>query len=441
MGQHWRAWRLRGLSGLNLLGAGTWRGFASYVLAPAGLVDRWVMLAVFIVLTACRLPEVFFAGRLWAEEGRVFYFYASRHDWLASMFHPYAGYLNFCATTAAVIAYNLFPVDDAPCVTLVISLIFQLFPAILLLTSRAAWLGKRLSLAVALLLLVAAPSAEEPWLNTLHSQFFMALCVALILATEVETGWRAIFHKCILFMAPFFGLPAVILCPLFALRSVLDRSVRRAIQGGILLFGSLWQLGFFDDFKGRNVLNVKLILATFFSKNILVPFLGFAGAKPVTDALEPVLMQGHLPVWVPLFIMAFITAFTVLLWRGPREAQWMGLTSVVLAMISYFGVLLPSPAQIEPHMIGRYAFVSQILLSWAVLCVAVSGGRWRAMTASGLAGWMLAVCVICYFNPAVGFTHGPDWRAQMAILHQDALYWPQVWPDGTWYIPLTRQER
>jgi hypothetical protein len=420
---------------------GKWRLIAGYARGPAKRVERWVIFAVFFCLTALRLPEVFFAGRLWAEEGRWFYFYAIRHPWLASIFKPYGGYLNLCANIAGVIAYHLFPIDDAPRVTLVISLVFQLLPAILLLTSRAWWLRPRLNLAVALLLLVGAPSAEEAWLNTLHSQFFMALCVALILAIDVETGWRAIFHRGILFLAPLFGLPAVILFPLFALRTVLDRSAGRLIQSAILLFGSLLQLGIFDDFSGRNVLNVKLILATYFSKNILVPFLGYSRTNPFIDVILPALEQGHLPVFVPVSIVLFIAGFAFLFWRGPREAQWMAATSVFLAMISYFGVIEPTPVQIDPHIIGRYAFVPQILLSWALLCLAASQRSWRKIAAAGLIVWLLLVCTMSYLHPYPDYAHGPDWKGQMAILHEDPLYWPLIWPDGQWFIPVTRRMR
>jgi len=256
--------------------------------------DRWLLLAGFVLLTIWRMPAVIFEGRFWAEEATVFYVHAATTPWRQALFYSYAGYMNLGANAPAVAARHLVPIDHAPRITLVFAFAAQLCPALLLVTSHAAWLRSRLALAASLLLLVAAPSSEEVWLNTLHSQFHLGLCVALILALEIEPGGRELFRRILLFLAPLYGLVAVISLSLFAVRAFVDRSRDRLIQTVVLASGSAIQLLFFyHSNPARQTLNIKLIPGTIFAKNIMLPFLSFDASRPVATWLHAALFQRH----------------------------------------------------------------------------------------------------------------------------------------------------
>jgi len=401
---------------------------------PASPRFRVILFALFLLLTLCRLPEVVIHGRFWAEEGRRFYVDAARYPWYHVIFLSYAGYMNLSANLAAVAARHLVPLEYAPRVTFAFAFAAQISPAILLVTSNAEWLRPRLSLAAALLLLATSPAAEEVWLNTLHSQFQLALCVGLILALDPEPG---IFRKFLLFLAPLYGMAAIIALPLFAARTIIDRARPRLIQTLILGAGCAIQLIFFyHHVGGRQVLNVKLLLATFFAKDLALPFLSFGGSQPIATWLHLSLNQGHLPAAVVITIILAAAATLMLLRHAPAAAWWLAIASLTMALVSYYGALFASNDMVEPHLDNRYAFVPEVLFAWVLLAIAASGRGVARPIAAVLTLWLCIAGIDAYRHPAGMFASGPDWASEVAKWRQDPNYSPLVWPGGIWRIPM-----
>lgn len=411
---------------------------AQWTAAPSRARDRWVLLVLFLILTVYRMPRVVFQGRFWAEEARVFYFYAAFAPWPKALLYAFGGYMNLGANLASVAARHLVPLDYAPRVTLVFAFIPQIVPALLLLTSRDPWLRPRLALTACLWLLVAAPSAEEVWLNTLHSQFFLALSAALILATQVETGGREIFRRIVLFLAPLYGLVAIMLLPLFAIRALIERTRGRLIQTLVLASAAAIQLfGFYYHQPGRGGSDTKLILATIFAKNLLLPLVSFDASQPTVTWLHAALDHGLLPIAVVIAIIFTLALLAVLLAKGPKESWWLFLACGLVTLVSYYGALHPSNSFVEPHIGGRYAFVPQVLLAWALVAVAAGGGGVRAKIAIGIVAWLSLVSADAYLHPAESFIRGPKWRYEMVKWHANPNYSPVVWPGGSgWFLPM-----
>ena len=399
--------------------------------------DRWWLLAGFLLLTILRIPAVVFEGRLWAEEARVFYFHAATTPWLQALFYSYVGYLNLGANIAAVAARHLVPIDYAPRITLIFAFAAQIFPALLLVTSHDTWLRSRLALAASLWLLVAAPSAEEVWLNSPSSQFHIALCVALILALEIEPGGRELFRRILLFLAPLCGLLSIMLLPLFAVRAFLDRSRGRLVQSLVLASGSAIHLVFFyHAHPGRETLNIKLILGTIFAKNILLPFLSFDLSQPIATWLHTALSNGILPIGVVVTILLAVVVLLSLAAKGPEDSLWLVAACGAITLLSYYGALLPSPDLVEPHIGGRYAFVPQVLFAWALVAIAAASQGPRAKIAFILAAWLCVASINAYLNPPDWLAHGPQWRQEIAKWHINPSYSPMAWPGGQWVVPM-----
>lgn len=412
-------------------------GILDPVLAAVRSRDRWLFLAGFLLLTILRLPSVVFEGRLWAEEANVFYVHAATTPWQYALFYSFAGYMNFGANIASIAARHLVPLDDAPRITLVFAFIAQICPALLLINSNASWLRSRLALAASLLVLVAAPSAEEVWLNTLHSQFQLALCAALILALPIEAGGRGTFRRVLLFFAPLYGLVAVVLVPLFAARAVFDRSRARLIQCLVLLSSSTIHLLFFyHPNPARQSLDFKLIPATIFAKNIVLPFLSFDGSQPMATWIHAALNHGNLPVASVVTILLVVAVLLSLMAKGPKDSWWLLAACGAITLLSYYGALHPTPDQVEPHIGGRYAFVPQVLFAWALVAIAAAGEGTRAGIAFLLAAWLSAASIDAYLSPGDAFAHGPSWQQEMKKWHADPSYSPTAWPGGEWVVPM-----
>lgn len=408
----------------------------NWISAPACPRERWLLFAMFIVATVERMPRVVFQGRLWAEEGRVYYLHAAITQGLGAVFWSYAGYLNLGASLAAFTARHLVVLDDAPRVTLFYAALAQICPAVLLVTSRAGWLRKRVVLAAALLLLVAAPSAEEVWLNTLTSQFFMALSTALILALEIGSIRMEWFRRFVLFLAPLYGPLAIPLLPLYVLRAALERSTPRGKQAMALAIASLIQLALFYHLtSARQTHDFRLIFGAIFEKNILLPFLGFHGETRPALWLYNWLVHDILPRRVILALLAAFIFMVALLARGPREAWWLFLAFGVTSLASWYGALLPQASEVLPHVAGRYGFAPQVLIAWTILAIAAQAVGGRRLIAAGLALWLCGVSCLAYVQTAETFKNGADWQQEMAKWHHNPTYSPKEWPDG-WVVAI-----
>lgn len=153
-----------------------------------GRPERFFLLAAYAAFICLRMPDVLLKGRFWAEEGNVFFVRAWTLSWHDALLAPWVGYLNIVATSVGLLARNFANMQSAPYVTTLIGLLFQLCPAVLILTIEEPWLQRRSVLVVSLLLIATPPASEEVWLNTLHSQFHLALCAALILSFSLLWG-------------------------------------------------------------------------------------------------------------------------------------------------------------------------------------------------------------------------------------------------------------
>ncbi len=397
---------------------------------------RWLIFGLYMLATMFRMPRVFFSGRLFAEEGTVFYSHAARTPWLSALFFSYAGYVNLGANVAAVVAWHFFPLSYAPRVTLFFSLLAQISPAILLVITRTAWVSSNLALFTALFLLVSLPAADEVWLNTLHSQFFMCVSAALILALDTEPGWGEVFRRCLLFLAPLYGLPVIILVPLFFVRSVLDRSGPRFIQFLIIGVGAAIQLLLFKHYlRDRFQMDTQLVLASLFAKNMVLPFLSYTLSDSMTHWLRDEVAGGILPRRIIVALVAGFSGFIMLLLRGPRGGVWLFAAATLVGTASYIGELLPNPDALMPHTGNRYAIVPEALFALAMLAVTGSFSVWRARVAAFLCVWLCAAGVLTLWQPSP-FDSGPPWRMEMAKYQKDPHYVPVGWPGGGWVIRL-----
>ncbi len=199
-----------------------------------------LMLAAYATAVLVRMPDIVIKRRFWAEEGEVYFHNAWNERWYDALFAVHSGYLNLSASIATLLATYLVPLEFAPLASTSFALFVQLCPAFLLITGCVEWLRNRVTLTLALLLLLACNNTGEVWLNSINSQHHLGLCAALILALPTVGGWLGAFRVGLLVLAALSGPASISLTPLFFLRAWLDRSRARLIQGGLLaVFGGL----------------------------------------------------------------------------------------------------------------------------------------------------------------------------------------------------------
>ncbi len=405
-----------------------------------GTAERAFMVLAFMVLIAARLPNVALHGRVWAEEGTFFLRNAALLPWTQALFHPVGGYLNLVANVAGLVGIHLVPLEQVRFVGVATGLLFQTLPAVLIVFSGVYWLQSRISLVAALLLLATVPIAEEVWLNSLHPQFHLTLCAALILAMPPARSWIRWFHGLLILLGALCGPTTWFLLPLFLARAVIDGSGPRAVQATILGVGILIQVLFFYQSAGVNGASVSLsgVSAMLLSKNVLIPWLDYRSAGAMTDGLAKLVAAGTVPVGLVLGEVAVNGLVGGLLWRRDRDAAfWMFAAALFVAIPSYAAARGGSLNSVRLGISNRYAFVPQVLLALVVLWGAAVGKDWIAIFARAGVVWLLVIGTVEFRDDPVHkyFDRGPSWVEQVAAWRKDHTHLLRIWPSG-WTVDL-----
>jgi hypothetical protein len=395
----------------------------------------------FAVLICIRLPGPLIHERLWAEEGATFYENAANMPWLRALLTSWGGYLNLVANTAPILARHLVRLEYVPWITTSVGLIFQCFPALILAFSRDPWLDPPLIRIAALLLIATAPLTEEVYLQTLHSQFHLALSCALILALEIPRRRWDVFYGAILFLAPLCGPAACLLVPLFCARAVFDRSKSRAVQALIVGLGAALQFFLFYQHQSIRSGGVGpiLLLCIVYLKHIVAPLLGRDIGQQVSVNLRAQIAAGLFP-WQPVIMT--ITSFllmAVAVWRrGQAAAIWMFLYACLLTPIAYYGALVGGRLLLLQGNGTRYTFVPEALSALALLGIASGHLRPERWAARAMVVWLLVIGFIDVGTPSPFINTGPNWLHEVALWRADPAHRIALWP-SPWSMTIAHE--
>ena len=280
------------------------------------------MLVGYAMAVLIRMPDILIKRRFWAEEGTVHFYTAWNKPWYDALFSVHFDNLNLTANVATVLAVYLVPLEYAPLVTIGVALLVQLCPALLLITARVEWVRDRVVLTFALLLLLACNNTGEVWLTSIHTQFHLGLCTALILALPTVDGWLGAFRGGLLVLGALTGLASIPLTPLFFLRAWLDRSRARLIQGGLLAaFGGVQvaMLELHSDPARYIGIGPRLLILVVYMKHLIEPLFGHDQAVIIAGRLTEKVVSGG-PIW-PEITITLIAILAIALAAGERRTR------------------------------------------------------------------------------------------------------------------------
>lgn len=400
--------------------------------------ETLLILGVFALLAALRLPLTWIEGRFQDEEATVFLAYAW-HFPAEALLRSFGGYLNLAANAitlalAGLIKGGAISLEKAPYVTMLAGLGGQLVPATLVLKSRSPWLEDVRHRAVALLILLVMPTTEEVFLNVMHIQFHLALAVGLIVTLQAGSGRRrSWFEGAVLFLAPLCGPAAIVFLPVFALRAVVDRDPRRWRQFAILGAGAALQLLlFYHSMPLRGAPFDPLNLAAaMFIRMFVLPFGGVNGADHVGLAAAMGLVHGGPALWlIGGLSMAVFSVFFVTTLKARDDAVWllMGASSVAAVSLG-FGILAGKPYASFFWIAGpRYNYIPLVLLGLAILCLATRADEVERRTPRLLLTLMLFVGAVHFVQPNELYADGPSWKREVAAWRANPEHQLEAWP-------------
>lgn len=408
--------------------------------------QRLALLIGFALLVILRLPLAWVQGRFLGEEGNIFLAFAWHRPAIEALLRSFGGYLNVGANAATLLAARLvrggvLPLELAPYLTMVTALLFQLFPAALILTGRTFWLGNRWAVLSALLIVAISPMTEEVFLNVLHIQFHLALCAGLILAFEVprQRGTR-ISYWTVLFVAPLCGPGAIVLLPFFALRTLVERDRGRLAQTAAFTIGAALQLFvFFTPSPARGAfLDPGVLAAVMFVRLAALPYLSSGTANRLGDITYTSYSEGGIGWWATVAAsIAYFGALIAFALRSRRDrrdpAIWLLLSGLAIGGASFGGGMIAT----DPHEWfsvdagERYNFLPLVLLTLSLVAIAMREDAYFRRICATLVTLALITGATGFTKPIKDLSRGPSWRAEVVAWranHDHALVlWPKVW--------------
>jgi hypothetical protein len=404
---------------------------------------KFGLLLAFIGLLFIRIPNVFI-GRLWAEEGLIFLPQAIVLPWYEAIFAPYGGYLNIIANTAPLIGYYFLPLEYLPIATTGIGLIFQCVPALIVLFAQDRWLQNTYIRAAALLLIATPAMATEVWLQSLHSQFHLALAVALVLALEPPQSPLKWLYRLSLFLGPLCGPASIVLGPFFIIRAAFDRTRERYIQTSVLLFASILQFALFYSRQSGRSYDFDLVIACcfVFVKLIALPFSGEWAAQKAGAFYFDVIARHEFPILPVVATLALGLMFLIMVVRQKcGSGFWLAASASILTAAGIFGAF-NTPAEMIKLSELRYSFLPQVLTGLAILALAAFSNGVVQRALFGLSSWIILVGTMYVFSVPLIKEHGadyiiqgPSWAAELELAQRDPDHSIRLWPGG-WVVKL-----
>lgn len=423
--------------------------------AQAGVIwpphSRLLLLALFAALLVLRLPQAWLHGRFQNEEAAVFLAYAWHHPAGEALGRVFGGYLNLAANGITLVVAQLvrggtLPLELAPRLTMLAGTAFQLIPAALLLWGRGRWLDSRWAVICGLLLLALAPMTEEVFANLLHIQYHLALAAGLILACDVPTG-RVGQVACglILLLGPLCGPGAIILLPLFALRTLLDRDPGRLIQALALAAGAAVQLLLFyspSPLRGH-LLDPATLAGVLFVRTVALPYLSAPVAEALGRQFHAAWQSGAVAWWLIAFVaIAWFATLALAAVRRLDAALWLVFAGLAIGSVTFGAGMLPvQTAQwFSPTSSERYNYLPMALLGLGMIALAQRQQGAYSALARRLAMLAPLAGALTFALPLAELASGPDWRAEVARWRADHDYHPQTWP-AKWRADLSDETR
>ncbi len=419
-------------------------------------LTRGAILALACALMAWRAPLLLRQPRIWAEEGQVYLAYAYAAPAWKALIAPHQGYYHLYANLATLVAL-LAPMRQAALVTTLFAFAAQALPLAVVLWGRSRlWPSLPLKL-LAVVVILLTPSSGECWLNTINSQFYLALTAALLLVEPPPRApTRRWLYRAILGLAVLSGPVTAFLTPLYVTRAWRRRDQPEAgTQAWMVVAGAMLQAGIalaaLEAPDGGLVrfagISPASLLAVTWNRIVVVPLASMRGGRATATLLLNLRDAGHgAPLgWALLAALAALGLF--LCWKRPTEQRHLVLGAYLMTLLSTISALAGPDetkwALIHPGTAIRYYYAPATLLMLAFAArVTWQRRAWRrlgSLVAAAALAISLALGAADYralMEPFVS-ADWPVWAEQVAVWETRPGHRLLIWPPP-WEMTLVR---
>jgi hypothetical protein len=432
-------------------------------------VVRVVLLMTFATLIALREPNLLSHPRFWAEEGTIWFQYAVSHSVIKTLLfvYPASGYFILATNIGAILSSMTaarFGLEYAPAATTILAFVIQVLAIALILFGKSRLFDSLWKAIVGcLIVLFAATSTDEIWLNTINSVSFFGL-ISLVLVFEETWNWPGRMKWVSRLAFVFCGLSSpytAALLPLFLITAWRHKQREQGIQCLILIFCVLVQTCVvvrtrIETARARSTGGNEVLLTrgtqvrldasmvNVFLWQMTNPALGPSTREHLLDELglkQVSVSAAFLPSPSPSLTTAGWLCFiliTAALWvlRGQTFYSTTNLVLGVFLILAIFTCV----ASLHGSPLNRYAFLPG--LAFLILLLINSEQAKSAATrwiSAVILSYGLATGIVNYWSPQVQY--GPPWSREVQIWNANHSYRLNDWPPGWGGIVYPGQSR
>lgn len=428
---------------------------------------RWIVLILSLGMIVWRAPGLIVEPRFWAEEGtryfRTAFAYSESPSWYRGLLQIQRGYFALWPNLAVTAAANLVPLEEAPRITTGLALLVQLAAiAALLWLECELWRHWAIK-AISVLGMLFVPLSGEIWLNTINSQFVLAVISFVILHAHAQQSrllqW---FSRLLLGIAGLTGAVSILLTPLFLFKALHDKTRERTIQATILSASALLQAVIMllaaSDTQSTLLMrwtdtDWQSLVSALWTQSIGLMLVGLENARSLAAWLSSLRATDAKAFNALCLVLAacaigFLWAVSLPLRRCHRITLLGSYLSLIV--ISIAGALPMDKLSImAPGVAERYFYAPNTIL--ALTTIGSLQMLLEGKSQSARSRWMLVPIGILMaasltwgmlqFKPTTQFdANWPIWKQEVQIWRDRPEYELNVWPLG-WKTPLTKKEQ
>lgn len=372
----------------------------------------FVLLLGAALLVLLRSPLLLLHGRVYAEEGTTYLRFAWDTTWAHALLATHQGYYALVPNVVALVAARVVPLTWVALLFPWSALVFQLL-AVWLAIRCDAFAGHKTKL-LAVLVVVLSPPSGEVWLNTINSQFYLAICTALILISKPRLS-----HLAILLLSGLTGVVSCFLLPFLWLRAYVERT-RLALTQAILLSAcTALQIVLVLRAGLRHVdHHLAYLIEACADKNVLFVFFTSLPAKYFANFASAHATAALLPAILLLVVLAVLLS---------RVMSYGGRPAVLLISMAIWGEACALFCGIDvgslivfPYANPRYFLFCNVCIGLAIVLAWSSSLPTTRMhlIVRCLLGATLLSGTVDYIRTRKMAAAGPDWPSQINLRGQ-----------------------
>lgn len=417
-------------------------------------LEELALLLISVLIIIFREYSLFTKPRFWAEEGKVYFSYASSHSFLSVLLKTHAGYYSLFSNLAAVLASRLVPLEKAPLVTTILAFLVQCLPLLIVIWGNSTLWNTTFKKAIMIAIILFTPLSGEIWLNTVNCRAYFSLCTVLILCErDYANQIKKNFYRALLVISPLSGVASCFLTPLYLIKAWITKQREAVVHAEIMSICALLQFivvilcvqsGMMPKsrYSFPDIPTLGVIISI---KNFALLFCGLPATRVVSKYLLDAYKTGGIEfslLGYGCLLLDMLFLWLLALRLDNKERIFILGSFLLLTLLSTYFALGDKGDLIDSWVGQRYYYVPNVLILTMLFHAVIHESKRKTSKIFSLfLSFLLIVGLLngiaVFKSSTISDESWPIWSKEVAQWRKNPSYSIKIWPPG-WQMNLGR---